>query len=594
MTSDRIEKEERLETPESEEQDENQGAWKPILLGFLAFIAVVLTGLIVFFLYPRPAPPVVAPPTPIAAEGLSIAVDPKALNSNFKVMGRVEMIIPPMPPSMASVSLFYGFDIQGDPNVTARFTIPLQGQVGQNDLLDAYSYTNDGKWQWVGPAAISSDGKSLEVDARSIPANLIAVRLTKYPVQVSGSVTTQSKISSKAAEAVSVLNVRGYSVKSDGTLSGFMERPAGKYLVIPTISAADFNTILRSPDSRDRHLAALLELVQGNAYDGIDLDYPDISASVRDDFSKFVANLADALHRDGKTLSIRLPLPAESKSGLDTAGYDWRELGKAADVVKIAAEKDQSIYDKRMSDALTLAVSQIDRRKIQLSVSTLSHDKGKTTIKDITTGEALRILSQIAIENSVSSPSGQIVTLIAPALLTSKGATGPFWNDQTNTVSFVYVAREGTEVVWIENSFSIARKVQMVTSLGLGGIALDDVTDDVGDGVWTVISDLKSKGSVSATRPNESSLKWSWETKSGAVAEQEKGRAKWTVKDEGPKQQVTLVVSDGESRYASTLVTSLAALKAPSPRPTPGGTAYHFDSSALFADDIRLRVGWPF
>ena len=50
-----------------------------------------------------------------------------------------------------------------------------------------------------------------------------------------------------------------------------------------------------------------VDLVSRNEFAGIDLEYRDINPALRDEFTGFVAELADSLHAAGKTLGVRCP-----------------------------------------------------------------------------------------------------------------------------------------------------------------------------------------------------------------------------------------------------------------------------------------------
>jgi spore germination protein YaaH len=117
-------------------------------------------------------------------------------------------------------------------------------------------------------------------------------------------------------------------------------------LLIPTIAGADGNepsiisTAIHDPTQRTAHEAAIVNLVMGHNYDGIDLDYEHLPQSDRTAFSQFVSELALKLHARGKTLSVAVGALSSSLSSywdydvlsqacdqLHVMGYDYHYLG---------------------------------------------------------------------------------------------------------------------------------------------------------------------------------------------------------------------------------------------------------------------------
>ncbi|MBI2906383.1 MAG: hypothetical protein HYX92_01865 [Chloroflexi bacterium] len=513
------------------------------------------------------------------AEGLSLAIDQAAINSGIRVRARIEDKVPTLPPSMAAVSLFYSFEVQGKPETAARVTVPLREKLQAEDIADAYRYY-EGKWQWIGPASVSKDGKSAIADSSVIPANFIVVRPTDSSPRIAARLPRQAKLSPKANGLVDLLHPDGYSVRMDGSVVGEIQKPpdSGKYSLAPVIrggaqggASNPLDTILRSDSLRERHAAAILDLVKSKSFDGIDLDYQGIDTLLRDQWTGFVADLATRLHRENRTLALTLPPPTEVRGKLDTGAYDWRELGRHADYIRLTGEKDQTLYAKRMNEALALAAQQVDRRKIYLVLSTYSHERSKNGISEIAMSQALQMLGQIEIAGSSPSASGRTVALVAPRLANERGSTGPFWNEETNTLTFIYPASEGSRVLWLENSFSISHKLQVLNRLRLGGIVLDGLGDDIAEaGLWPLLSTIKTKGFREVVKPNESRFEGSWEAVAGDITDQGSGRATWVVPDTAGPLEVRLIVGDGESRYASRLVINLSDFRASSgPRSAP-------------------------
>jgi spore germination protein len=138
-----------------------------------------------------------------------------------------------------------------------------------------------------------------------------------------------------------------YGVNGDGSLGvdiGGRDRElveiahANNVLVIPTIhnvTAVDSVTgILLDPEARSRHVRFIVEEVLEYNYDGIDIDYESLAPSMREPYSAFIAELAQALHGHGKLLTVAAHAKTSDWGGL--GGFqDWVVLNQYADRVRI-------------------------------------------------------------------------------------------------------------------------------------------------------------------------------------------------------------------------------------------------------------------
>lgn len=101
-------------------------------------------------------------------------------------------------------------------------------------------------------------------------------------------------------------------------------------------SADAVSAILETGKTRRRHIRNLVALTLEKGYDGIDLDWEEMHAEDRDRLSLFVEELAAALHREGRFLSMAVfPKSAEPGSWSAQQVMDYRRLGAAVDEFKI-------------------------------------------------------------------------------------------------------------------------------------------------------------------------------------------------------------------------------------------------------------------
>lgn len=110
-------------------------------------------------------------------------------------------------------------------------------------------------------------------------------------------------------------------------------------LVIPTIHNVvtgddPVPSILLNPRTRSFHVQQIVDEVLTYGYDGIDIDYEFLDSSLRDEYSAFIYELADALHAQGKLLTVAVHAKDCDYCGL--GGFqDWQAIGQVVDRLRI-------------------------------------------------------------------------------------------------------------------------------------------------------------------------------------------------------------------------------------------------------------------
>jgi len=119
-----------------------------------------------------------------------------------------------------------------------------------------------------------------------------------------------------------------------------------RHRLVPTIQnfsdghfdPAVVEPLMATAEGRDRHVAQIIALVQTNRYDGIEIDYEHLPASMRSDFSSFITTLGRELRRRHKRLAVTvIAKDRDTEDWPGPAGQDWRVIGAAASTVKIMA-----------------------------------------------------------------------------------------------------------------------------------------------------------------------------------------------------------------------------------------------------------------
>ncbi len=464
--------------------------------------------------------------------------------------------MPALPPGLTAASRF--FQIQTDtPGVGATLSLPLldttQGATG----LGFYTYSGS-LWQRVQDVSLQNGGTLAQANLSPLPANLAVLKVGPQTYTVGASLPRGGTLHADAG-TVQLLSPRDYSPLSDGTVQGTATNaghPQGT-LVLPTIvgsgtdTASVVNSILKGDSLRATHIQQIMTLVQQNGLDGIDLEYSSVDVNEGTQFTSFVTALAGELHRVNKKLSLTLPPPTNQRSP-----YEWDKLGAQADYIKVLPIADPVSYWATMPAALAQIVQKVDPHKVLLVISPFSIEGTGGVSQPIGYLQAM-VLASTAVVRDPSNPDGikpgTVVKIVAQNLDNGEGATPMAWDADALTVSF---ALGGTERqrIYIENSYSVSFKLELVQSYGLGGLTVSDGSagSDVYN-VWPIVKALVASGTVSLVRPNDSMLQAGWQSAdANVVAQPGATNATWTPHASG-EQHVELIVSDGERRCGQQL-----------------------------------------
>jgi spore germination protein YaaH len=229
--------------------------------------------------------------------------------------------------------------------------------------------------------------------------------------------------------------------------------------------------ILRDPQRRARHLDALVSLARSAGAAGVDLDYESLQPADRNAYAAFVRDLASAVRRAGRMLTVTVHAKTSETDGAPGArAQDWRQLGAAADELRIMA------YDHSWPDSppgpvapvawvdpvLAYAVRQVSPAKVLLGLPTYGYDWPH--------GGAGQDLDWADVTALAARHNGQVR-----------------WDEASQSPWFSYRDENGVDhVVWFENARSMQAKVALARRYGVAGVALWKLGGE-DPGVWQVL-----------------------------------------------------------------------------------------------------------
>jgi hypothetical protein len=491
--------------------------------------------------------------------------------------------VPDLPEGLVALSPFYQLTVPAgaEEQGCLLHTISLDTPTQDASNLAFYSY-RDGTWVRLAGATLASDGAAAEAELKEIPDNLVVLRLAAAAYLALGSLPSGSGVDPAAEGLLSIVSPADYVPTSDGSIVGTATGLATDegFDIHPTIAAVEgdaaraVNDILDDSSLTSGHIEAIVSLAESGDFRGIDIDYRQVDALVGSEFSQFITELAQEVHKTGRKLSITLPVPSVRDDGsIDTGAYDWERLGMAADYVKILPESDQLLYRKRMPQVLRYAADIIEPAKVFLVVSPFSHEKSTEGVKALTFLQAMGIANVMTVvpgpEDSLDIVGGRQVVITGDNIERQLGASGIKWNDESATVTFSYPTDDETRTVWVENVFSVGFKLELVQAFRLGGIAIEDVSEGSGGAdIWAAVDSLVRGGLAHLEAPNPDNLQPEWTASGGTIeASAAGGSATWIPPEEGGTYEISLIVSDGVTRVGRRLTLEVQATVTPTPTP---------------------------
>ena len=480
---------------------------------------------------------------------------------------------PGVPDGFQALSIH--FDDLSQPEDTEgpyALTMPLLEQVSDGRNLGLYTFT-DGRWARVTSATLVSNGTAASGEVDEMPSNLAVLRLLESAVQITGWLPANTQQDPEALTALTTINPAGLAPGPDGALAGELRTIEGASgNVLPTVRASTpeedeaVNTILASPALLDEHVTALVQLALQTGNAGVDIDYSRVNPARRADFTGFINVLATQLHQANRTLSVTLPSPVRTGVSWDTGAYDWGEIATHADLIKLRGETDPSLFFEAVDGALGyLGSAGVDLGKVALVIGRDSYERGPDGLTAMTLHQALGLAAEIEVRTASTITPNSSVVLVGRNIFLDDGASGLVWDEEARAVSFDYPGRGGTRTVWLENSLSIAFKLELAATYGLAGVAITSVSDDPAHAdYWDTLREYGESGTITPAAANSVMLRPAWEVQAGNPEPEAKGNMVWTAPAQPGSYDVSLIVSDGVIRASRTVQLSVQA-PAPSP-----------------------------
>ncbi len=496
-----------------------------------------------------------------------------------------------IPSRLIPKSPFYQILIRGERPRGAIITIPIPNDSEPWETLDLYEWDGT-RWRFV-PSHLIPEDEVIEARLGYVPQSVMVMQAAPQPPAVAVDLNKDGTIPSGAVDALSTVYAAGLYLRGDGGFDGDPSAlpkpdPNGTYAVVPTLrNWSDdgvvrtdlFDNLLISPDLQLTQITVIEELAVANLWPGVDIDYRGLDPNLRADYNRFIKDLADRLHAQGKTLSVRVEPPRQiAADRWDTGGYDWRTLGQYVDALLIPAPVDPKAWAPggQAEALLAWAVGEVERSKIQFVLPARSVEQAGRYLLLKSYSEALApLLGEMTVSQTVVEPGKQVEIELhrerQPSALTVDDATG--------MQTYQYIDMQGyPRTIWLENAASLSHKLRLIGRYNIGGVVLQNLlAADSDPAIWQVARAFQA-GELSE-RPSQLALAWQVSSPSGGelagdVRPLNESRFAVPVPDRpGERVQIkAVIVESGRPVLTQGEVSVAVATYTPTPTPTPVAT----------------------
>ena len=572
----------------------------PIIIGgTIAFLAIVIILVFVF--------------SSVLSGGSDGGNSGQTIQVADGVSGRLTAV-PGLPPGLAVASQYIEFETEEAVPVT--IALPLTINVSSDSVLGFYSYLDD-RWQRIAESQVmpsqefasqgclgsdNTTGSGLVScgNFSAVPRNLAVLQVLAQTYTVAASLPSGATLHGDARP--NIVSPRDFSPASDGSVLGSASTvdTSGNVQHMPTIvgsstdTAAVVDDIIGDESLRAEHVQQIVTLVEDGGFDGVDLEYSAVDANLSAEFTAFVSALTDAFGQGSHRLSLTLPPPGDQRSA-----YDWVQLGTLVDYIKVLPIADPVAYWDNMPAGIARLVQDVTPQKILLVVNPFSIETGN--VARATGYQNAMVLASKAVVREPDNPNditpGATVRLVAESLEEGEGASPLAWDDEAAAVTFT-VGGTDRRTIYIENSYSVGFKLELVQAYGLGGIAVSDASaESDAANVWGRVNELVITSTVSLRRPSDTMLLPIWQAPDGGDLGAGAGTSATWIAPSAGTYAIVLVVSDGDRRFGREIFVVVNESDEPEPTtletfapetdtPTPTATV-----TPTATGDQRVEVG---
>ena len=498
-------------------------------------------------------------------------------------------------PILTLISPVYAIDSEGEAPGAIALRINTPAGAQPSDTVDLYGYNAESNaWEFI-PSQFAEGNAAIVTDLNYVP-EVVAIFQSGAPApQVIVPLDVTQTLTPEVAQSANVVLPAGLQPTLQGTLQGSLaanfQVGAGYGVALNVRNYSDSNavdtttveTILSTETLIAEHIRQLANCAQscyqGNAVDGIAIDYRGIDPLYRDQFSLFVRELAKALHANGRSLTVIVPAAEEGAVGepWNTGAYDWRAIGRYADYVQVLLGENpvDFVQGGLVERMLRWGVGEVNRYKLQINLSAASYRQlgGDTpAFVPISFAEAAAGLGNVEVVTESDKHYFLPGTTIEARLNGSNATTGFDQAAQTP-----YIEYDGSSRVWVTTRGALLYRMNQIKPFNVGGVALRDILDEgIPAEALQAVSDFALNSPAPASTGVDLALRWTVVSSSGAVVQENTTglgeNFQWEAAEQDGNYAINVVVVGGNAESARAGQQVAVAFPTPTPTDTPTPT----------------------
>ena len=237
----------------------------------------------------------------------------------------------------------------------------------------------------------------------------------------------------------------------------------------------DFTAVMNSTSARNKIENQLIAAAIEYSFDGINVDFENISEDAADGYIQFMRELSVMCRKNGIVLSVDVPVPMDF-----TAHYNRKALGEVCDYVMIMG------YDEHYAgseEAGSVASLSFEEEGILNTLQEVSAEKVVSGIPFYT-----RLWCTTTNEDGTTTVTSEAMGMNQAQQTLENNQVEASW-DETTGQNYAQFNGESGELyqIWLEDTESLTRKLELIKNYDLGGVAewklgLED------DSVWDLIA----------------------------------------------------------------------------------------------------------
>ena len=237
----------------------------------------------------------------------------------------------------------------------------------------------------------------------------------------------------------------------------------------------DFTAVMNSTSARNKIENQLIAAAIEYSFDGINVDFENISEDAADGYIQFMRELSVMCRKNGIVLSVDVPVPMDF-----TAHYNRKALGEVCDYLMIMGYDEH--YDGS-EEAGTVASLSFEEEGIQNTLQEVAAEKVVSGIPFYT-----RLWCTTTNEDGTTTVTSEAMGMNQAQQTLENNQVEASW-DETTGQNYAQFNGESGELyqIWLEDTESLTRKLELIKNYDLGGVAewklgLED------DSVWDLIA----------------------------------------------------------------------------------------------------------